>query len=359
MLLLGGWISFAAEPGLLYVLDVASGTGVDGRILAVDPVTGSVRSTFATGYSPNFGICGDRLYVTDGAIGQGVLSTYDLETRSLVHAIPVPDRIVTTAPPSTPGVGCSNDGRWVFVANMRRPSGVDEYTLTVISTKTGNAAPQPIPVAGCGVASFTAWPFGGWDVAVRCPATNALQLIALADDGAVARSQVVELGWAPRTAPDGSIVPKAQRLVTNMVVTPARASLTVMRRGGGIEEVAAGDLSLRPNVADSWERWIPPGAAIASAATNMIYIGYGTPQERFGDGGRVSHIAVLGAADLIETAHMATSLPFASLAGSSDGSRLYAVNYANRSITVIDAATMQEIKVIPNVGNRPALAIAR
>src|SRR6266404_5049773 len=56
------------QSGSLYVLDVATDKGVEGRILVVDPTAGSVTASLATGYSPNFGLCRNphHLYVVDG-----------------------------------------------------------------------------------------------------------------------------------------------------------------------------------------------------------------------------------------------------------------------------------------------------
>ena len=264
----GDWIK--PQSGWLYVLDSSGG-----NILIVDPAEGTVKNTLRTGYHPNFGIChnGSRLYVVDGAFHQGVLSVFDTETGIMLTQIPVPDRAVYKVWPTSPGVGCSNDGKWVFLHNMKtlRP-GLDEHTLSLVDTRTETLVSLPVSICNCGGMDFVRGPCGEWNILTRCSRT--LHLLALTDDGAITQVKDVPLRWANRYAPDGTWVNDGQRVATSAMVLPKQQSLGLIRGGGGVDLIGGADLNLHPAVADTFQRWFPPGSAAVSASADVAYVGY-------------------------------------------------------------------------------------
>jgi DNA-binding beta-propeller fold protein YncE len=348
----------APQKGWLYVLDVG---GVSGQVLLVDPASGTVKGTIQTNYHPNFGLCpdGSRLYISDGSQSSGFLSIFDVQTGQLLKRVPLDDRALYTVRPSFSGIGCSADGKRLFVQIMRTVSpGVDQYTLSVIDSSTGTLIDSvALPVRG--IAQIVSWPFGGWDTAVECSNTNSVRFISLDADGHVQRTQDVALTWAPKTAPDGSPVNKGQSITTSVVTDQKNRTMALFRAAGGIDQISADTMTVQAMVADSWQHFVLPGSAVLSPSGTDTYVGFKAYDQRTEPGGFRNSISVLRSADGVQTTSMDTTLPFASLAISGDGLVLYTANTAARSITVIDAISMQELKTIPDIGKVPALILVQ
>ncbi len=347
------WIKL--QSGWLYVLD---GSGTTGSVLIVDPTKGTVEDTLRTTYHPNFGICpgGSQLYVVDGTFHQGILSVFDTATGILLTQIPVPDRAVYKVWPTSPGVGCSSDGKWVFLHNMKtiRP-GLDEHTLSLVDAHTLTLVSPPVSLPNCPATDFVRGPFGEWNILTRCSRT--LHLLALNDEGGITQVKDVPLRWANRYAPDGTWVNDGQRVVTSALMLPNQQSLALIRGGGGIDRIGIADLALHPAVEDTFQRWFPPGSATVSSSADVAYVGYTAYAAIAYSGGLMNDILFLNTTTWVAIGSIHTSAPFSSLIVSSDGKMLYAVSPKNRSILEIDTATMREVKTIANVGREPSLAM--
>lgn len=250
--------------------------------------------------------------------------------------------------PAETGVGCSSDGKWLFIQTITTVSpGLDRHSLLVRSADTGIAVAAPISLPGCGVATFIPWRFGGWDIAVMCNVTNYAHFVSLSGTGDVAARKDVQLIWAPKTAPDGTFVANGQRKTTSMISDPANRKIVFVRAAGGLDQMSVDTLDIQSNVADDWQRDVPAGGVAISPGTGSIFVGSVQYSQKRQNEGLMNGISVLRAADMAAIATIRTALPFASLAISGDGRTLYTVNTLDQSITLIDTATMREIKTIP------------
>jgi YVTN family beta-propeller protein len=346
------------QAGWVYVLDV--GTAKGGQVLLVDPTSGRVKGTIQTGYHPNFGFCSDgaRLYISDGPQSAGNLSIYDTQTGRAVRRVLLTDRAVYTVRPTLPSVACSADGKWIFIQIMKTLSpGVDRHTLLVIDSATGETVAKPLPLPHCGIAQFIAWPFGGWDAAVRC--SNSVHLVKLNATGQLEKTGDVSLAWSPDTTPEGTAVSPALRITTATVTDVKNRTVAVIRGAGGIDWMRADTLALQPAVRDNWQRFFRVGGSVISPDSGFIYGGSVPIGNRTDAGGYMTSIVVLRAQDMAQTGEIDAMTPFASLAVSPDGLTLYTANTEARSITVIDTSTMRTVKTIPGIGEFPALILVQ
>jgi len=340
------------------VLDVGNAE-LGGKILLVDPVEGAVKGSIAVGYHPNYGICSSasRLYVEDGPQSSGFLSIFDTQTGKLIRKTLLADRASYTVLPANTGVGCSGDGKWLFVQIMKTSSpGVDEHWLSVIDAVTGQAVSSTVPLPGCGIARFVPWPFGNWDVAAECSRANTMSFARLGPGGEVTEARDVPLTWGPRVA-NGNVVNDGQRITTSAITDPGRGVVVMLRAAGGIDQMNPATLSIQTVVADSWQQFLPQSAAAISPNLGLIYVGFAPYGQGAQGGGTINGISVVRAADMVQQATITTTLPFASLAVSSDGRSLYAVDTHAKAITVIDTGSMKETKRISGIGSKPALMI--
>jgi hypothetical protein len=349
------------KSGWLYVLDIGmAGTG--GNIFLVDPSDGSIKGKLATGYHPNFGMCpnGLSLYVTDGSQAAGTLRIIDTQTGEVKTTVSIPDRATYTARPAEPGVGCSADGRWIYVQRMvtLRP-GTDEHTILIIDAASGQLLSQSVDLPGCGIASFVPWPFGTWDTAIRCSVANSLWLVSLADAAAQPKVGYVSLTWAPRVTASEKFVADGQRVSIAVLTDSTKNVAFVLRGGGGLDKLDPVTLSISPNIADDWQRWQPPGHVAISALAGLEYAGFVPYAQWTSVSGLTSSISVRRTDDWTEVLNIQTSRPFWTLALSNDGRVLYAVNTVTKSITAYQTSTMSETNVLSGLGSTPVLVMVQ
>jgi DNA-binding beta-propeller fold protein YncE len=347
------------QRGWLYVLDVGGTDG--GKVLLVDPSEGIIKGVLPTGYHPNFGMCpdGSHIYILDGSQSSGHLSIFETGTGKLLERVPVPNRVVYTVRPSGAGVGCSNDSRWLFVQTMiTLAPGVDRHSIVVIDTSTGRVSPRSKPIPDCGVAQFIPWPFETWDMAVACSFTNSIRLLSLGSQGEVRQTRDLALRWANSVEGDAIRAAKPQRITTSAVVDVENHSVAILRASGGLDLLDPDTLLLRPKVREKWQRWIP-GSGVTSPHSGVFYVGFAPYEQRTQPGGLLNWIEVMRMADWSEITSIRTTLPFWSIAISSDGKMLYAVNTDAQSITEMDTSVLKELKTIPRMGEEPSLVLVQ
>ncbi len=205
-----------ARAGWLYVLDVG---GTSGQVLLIDPDTGLVEGSIKTGYHPSIGVCGDgsQLYFVSGSQSAGTLSLIDGTTGNVAATSSIADRAVYTVQPSSPGIGCSSDGQWLFIQTMISSAPeADHHALLVVSRSTGKLTPQPVALPVCGIATFVNVPVGSWNTAVECSLSDTVRFVSLDGSGAVAAVRDVGLGLAPPVSPSGFRLPQALRLARRL-----------------------------------------------------------------------------------------------------------------------------------------------
>jgi hypothetical protein len=345
----------APQPGWLYVLDIG-GSSTNGAVFLVNPITDKITYELPFGYHPDFGLCanGSKLYVVSGSQSSGVLSVFATETGNLLTEIPIADRAVYTVQPSTPGITCSNDGRWVFLQQMITVNpGVDEHGLLIVDAQNNRLSPYTIQLpSGCGIAQVIPWPFGTWDIAVECSTTNSLRLIRMSATGNAESIKDIALNLAPQwTVHRTGFPPKTRRMTTSTVVDLADHLLAVFRGAGGVDQLDPETLTLQHKTADSWQQWIAPGC-VAISKDGMAFIGSVAYSYDLMD-----TISAVKTSDWTEVASIHTTLPFWTLRLNLDGQALYAVSPSTQSVTMIDARTLAEIKTIRGLGQQPSLIL--
>jgi YVTN family beta-propeller protein len=255
-------------------------------------------------------------------------------------------------------VACSADGKWIFIQIMKTLSrGVDRHTLLVIDSATGETVAEPLPLPPCGIAQFISWPFEGWDAAVEC--SNSVHLVQLGATGQLEKTADVPLTWSPNTTPDGTGVSPALRITTATVTDVKNRAIAVIRGAGGVDRMGADTLALQPALPDNWQRFFPVGGSVISPDSRFIYAGNVPISHRSDPGGYMTSIVVLKAEDMSQTGEINALTPFASIAVSPDGLTLYTANTEARSITVIDTSTRRSVKMIPSIGEVPALILVQ
>jgi hypothetical protein len=348
------------QTGWLYVLDAG---GTTGSVFVVDPNSGT-KSTLPAGYHPDFGLCGNgsKLYVVSGAQSSSTLSIYSTKTGSVLAKIALSHRAIYTVLPSMAGLACSSDSKWVVGQQMITVAPeLDQHALWVINTQTDQLSSQMIQLpAGCGIARLAPWPFGKWSLSAQCSTTNTLRLIALNSTGQAADITDITLNLAPQwTVHKPGLPAVVHRMTTSSLANRADGVVDILRGGGGVDQLNPSTLVLQPKVADSWEQWIPSGAAGISDS-GIAFIG-SVPYEEHMPNGRalLNTISRVRASDWTQLSSVQTSTPFSSLVLSANGQYLYTANPTLHSVSIFDAKTLTEVKTIHALGAQPSVIITQ
>jgi len=147
-----------------------------------------------------------------------------------------------------------------------------------------------------------------------------------------------------------------QRMTTATVVDLADHSIVAFRGGGGVEQLDPETLTLKPKVADSWQRWVPAGS-VAISKDARAFIGSVAYDKRAYD--LRDEISAVKTSDWTQVATMQTTLPFSTLKLTADGQTLYATSPNAQSVIMIDASTLGEVKTIRGLGEQPSLVLTQ
>ena len=231
---------------------------------------------------------------------------------------------VYTTRPSATGIGCSGDGKWIFIQTMKTlPSGIDQHALTVLNVDSGKAGAEEAPLPLCGIAHLIPLQVGDWQVAAECSLVNMVRFVSVTEAGLTKHTQDVSLTWSPTVSSAGMRVAVAQRITTSSLPDLSDGTLKFVRGSGGVDQVSPQTLVLQPIMADNWQRFSPPGGAVISAKSGLVFVGSMPYSEISAGSGLMNLVSVFRASDFNPVATIHTTVPFASLAISADGLSLY------------------------------------
>jgi DNA-binding beta-propeller fold protein YncE len=347
------------DSGWLYVLDTNDEKS-EGRILLLNPEDGSIQGAIATGYQPNFALSHDgrRLYVTAGVTGLGTLSAIDTSTGSAVNTVSVADHLLYAIYPSAPLLAVSSDDKHVFVETRRTVSpGVDEYSLSTFDVEKGRFMPQLVAIPGCGPARFIEPVASGWDIQVLCSHTNSVRFVKITSLGGIERSRDVALAWAPQKGPDGLMVPSSQRVAASAHASPDGKEVVAIMTDGRISTLSTDLFQTIDWVTTPSSRWIPQRPWPAAPDGTVVYVGVGQQSDRGVTAGQLPTVLVFRTPDWKETGKLQTSTRFRSLSLNKDGTELFALNPVDRTILVINAQSLKEVRKLSSIGQTPTLLL--
>lgn len=348
------------HAGWLYVLHPA-GLGPDSQIQLVDPEQAAIMGAIRVdAWDPDFAISrdGKYLYVVSYP---GRLYVLDTESAGVVQTVELPDRIRYTVFPGVPSLVLSQDGRWLYIHNMRviddRDNGGnawDEHTVATFDTIEGRLLPEQAEIPDCGSALMVPGK-GERQLAVVCRDSNDVRFLKLDPTGARASLIEAPVTSAPSTFPGGDLVPESLRGVAAGVFSSDGTTFGLMRGDGALWRVnpAAGIAKPTGQVTQS-DRYTPFRAWPLSPDGRKVYVG----QDLVADQGPgfPEEIRVFDTTSWDIIAQATIRLPFWSLAVSPDSRYLYAVSTGSQSVLVMEASTLKEIRTI-KVGKNPAIAL--
>lgn len=176
---------FGPKDGLLYVT-----TEIDQTVTLIDPKTWKIVGSIPTGQPQSHMLTlahnGLRGYTAN--VGPGTVSVLDLKARKTIAVIPISG--------VTQRIAISNDDRWVFTADQKKPQ------MAVIDTAT-NAVKTWVPLSGFGYGAALTKD-GRW-LLMPIPAKNLVDVVDLQTMKVV---HSVEVGASPQevlTRPGGSV----------------------------------------------------------------------------------------------------------------------------------------------------------
>ena len=337
--------------GWLYVLDARR------QVLLVDPESAGVKGRIAVGHTPQMALSpdGTRLYIASSQ-ELSVVDTSDGQPRESVE---LQHRWKYTTSPYPPSMVVSPDGRWLYVYKMYpgQGAGNDSYAVATFDNTTGRFLPQELQLSGCG-ASLLAPSLTG--LQISCMPANQIHFVQIGPTGTVVPT--IEAGLPERVAPVATLLelPNFGGVIWNVrdsLVSPdGHALITIMGDGRVLEvDINARKLS-RMLVSDRLlERWVPSQRSVCSPDGTKLYVAMGRQARR--STGMAEEILVIDTSTGHHLAKITTSIPFLSLAISSDGRHIYAPTWKEQSLLVINTFTYQETRILKIIGTLPVRVI--
>jgi DNA-binding beta-propeller fold protein YncE len=339
------------QHGWLYVIDTNK-SAATATIHLVDPTSGIIRGGIATGYLPLAVLSpdGSRLYVASIQGAQGSIIAVDTATGTVVATAVLPNLAMYIDWPTAPSLAVSTDGKKLFVERLRTPfPGNDIYSVSTIDTTTMKVLPDEIQIPNCGLAWILSGKQLGWDMAVFCGNGNYVKFTNVNSAGAEAASTTLR-------------IPDMENAVG---FSPAnkRIAFVGMKAAGQYPEIMRADgaaLSLQSPAATAWSSpaslglyWIPQSRWQSTDDGARVFVGMEPTSNVSAD--PVNLIGIIENGNLSAT--ISTTIPIWSLAKSPDSRFLYGLSPQTQSISVLDTQTLQQVKVIPSIGNTPTIAL--
>jgi DNA-binding beta-propeller fold protein YncE len=340
-------------PGWLYVLDPRSDpTGPASRVLLVDPEKSTIMGSIRAGYDPDFALSPDgaHLYIASGEREWGELAAVDTATGNIRH-IAFPDRVLYKPwyqglPPYS-GMAITADGRalWIPVPRVPSPDRI-ETRLSVFDTQSVRFLKTAVDPGHCDTGDFVASSAAD-HLDFLCGSSakpNSVRLVRLDAMRDEMFSVAVDL---PLSIGCG---------LAELLPLPGRNTMAIIRTDGAIYQMDTATWKSSPasltgacrdwNVADAeWPR---------SADGTRLYLGYGGVVPNGMSAAKA--LRLIDTARWVETKRIQTSVPFWSAVVSQDGKYVFAISPESHGIVILDAHSLQEIRVIA-IGNTPSLAI--
>ncbi|HBY92717.1 MAG TPA: hypothetical protein DEP84_01945 [Chloroflexi bacterium] len=330
----------------IYVLDPRDGDLVS-QVLVVDPARRRVVRTFRARYTPDlvFSPDGRRLYVADSYSTQvirgeqrDVLSVYDAVTGELLlDDRPVPDRLLYKVfPLGTRNLFLSPDGERLFVRKYGDPD-VHRLRLAVLDAETLEMRAE-YPACSDG----ELWSLPGRRLI--CVSRAVIQLIDPLT-GATTHQEFLPPGRivATAAAPAGDrlyvITNDVQVSVIDLTILPPRAiAQPVLLDAPPEAQVAPFQIALAPDGA-------------------RLYLGFWTGKQPDGNLAEADEVWAFDTRTWARLGTFTPPEPAFNLAVSADGHQLYTVNPFERTLSIFDTATFQEVGILRDLGETPALIV--
>ncbi len=338
------------HPGWLYVLDpeiIRYRPNNVSQVLLVDPTSGEIKGVIRAGLQPDFALSpdGSHLYILSG----GYLSAVDTQSGSVLGNWPVhdPAQIITGLP--SPGSLVAGTGnRYVFVLkvhNRQMAGGGATCAIGTFDVQQGAFLPDEARLPTCdGLWEIKALPAERKILAFISYSKDA-QIVQIGPGGAALSTSTLALGNPPAS---GVLLPDGHTLAflnTQRQIALADTEL------GRVTYPELGAVTIPPDT------MMRPQSLTVSASGGMLYVGYG-PASGVGFWSDLAHgVAAFNLGTGQQQASAATSDPFLHLTLSLHGKYLYAISPVWRSIVVLDASSLKELRTISNLGVTPASAL--
>ncbi|HEY2933569.1 MAG TPA: amine dehydrogenase large subunit [Acidobacteriota bacterium] len=356
LLLITAISALAAERDgheFLCVVDPVRGAS-DTRIILIDPEALRVIQTIRSGYDPQIAVSPDgrRLYLSDRRGTQELFTVIEFGTWNVLLSVESPQRIYHKVY-GRDALAVSPDGRHVYIHKMRIlpgqfdiPGGsvprTDEW-WDIFDTNSGVFLPRPPHVENCGIVRL--FPQAG-TLTMICP------------NRGEASPADVESGTVNQPFRD----PKGERLRLPSLAGSAAAAngslIYLVSRKGELFALNLRDRSIASAARlELPEKTIVANGLVAlSPAGDRLYVGVGQAaltDRRYGQG-----ILVFDTGSWKQTGKIEPARSVFSMAVAQDGRRLYTVDPATRTLTVYDVKTGEQVGLMKNLGDSPALLIS-
>ncbi len=333
----------------LYVLDTNDGLA-DSQVLLVDTSTGKVTKTYHAGYQPDMALSpdGTRLYLssirsTPDGLSQSLFETYDTNSGALISSVGNPDSFQSTIPIYGSHMAMSPSGKYIYILKMQNTKGLNQEFITAFDTERNRFLKDRVFLDfECNVVMLPNSENLTLDVA--CGNSSNLRELTLGDAEEPVRDVRARIKTPQPKEKWGAVFLQPGEQNVAFVSTSGsafaleRSSATVHRLG---------------STSDSGP-WIQRG--LLPENKSVVYFGAASVDRTYPN--KQDTIVAADPYSLIPKGKFSTTQPFFSIELSRDGSTLYAINPVEASITLIDAATLHEVRRLGPVGRTPAFAIA-
>ena len=361
--------------GKLYVLDAGNGRKKP-QVLVVDPSNGKVIRTYRAGYQPDMTLSpdGKLLYISNfenAASGlENFLDIYDTASGTLLNHINNPEALQHKLPVYGSSMVMSPSGKRIYIEKYHwvpgRPGPTGCYTsvfdtqslqfLAAISVSNCAHALLPgneeqtfylVSRAGAAIDTFTITGSTGI-------VNTAHQYTSISLPSSSTGAPAAQKNPAAITAPCDVGSHSTGKGIGPVFLRPQQKTVGLILEDGSRLSVDLSSATTTPMGQESGlGKWSGIQPIVESSGSSVYF---GTSQGTNSYFERYDRIVRIDPASMATTGTMTTSLPFFVVSRSHDESTLFTVNPERAKITVIDAASLREIRQL-SVGVQPIFAI--
>lgn len=362
--------------GKLYVLDAGNGRK-NPQVLVVDPSNGNVIRTYRAGYQPDMTLSpdGKLLYISssfeNAASGmENFLDIYDTASGELLNHISNPEALQHKIPVYGSSMVMSPDGKRIYIEKYHwvpgRPGPTGCYTsvfdtqshqfLVAISVSNCGHALLPgneeqtfhlVSTAGAAIDTFTI-------TRSQNSVNTAHQYTSISLPPSSTGARAAQKNPGTTTAPCDVGSRSTGKSIGAVFLRPQQTTMGLILEDGSRVSVDLSSATITPMGQESGlGKWSGIQPIVESSGSSVYF---GTSQGTNGYFERYDSIVRIDPATMATTGTMTTTLPFFVVSRSHDESTLFTVNPERAKITVIDAASMREIRQF-SAGVQPIFAI--
>jgi DNA-binding beta-propeller fold protein YncE len=342
----------APKPGWLFVLDSWIR---DPQILLLDRETGAIQGVIKTGYDPDMALSPDGMFLYLTSSDPALLSVLDTHSGNVIHEEPVSDlrRYVMFWDTA---MAVSRDGQWLYLHKMRPgPIGNDHHSISIFDTRLRQFLPEEAALPDCGGTRLLL-AYDERELFVLCRQSNDFRVLRFAPDGSTTSEKQILWPWTRPTRiyvgkkPDGSTPESLSAVGGGIQVIRADSTIVEMNPdNGAYTEISSFLPADRVVVGRNWA---------SSTSGARLYVGshlWAQP----GQEGVADQIHVIDTRTWSEIGSIRPSLGCWLLATDRHDKYVYcASGRGNGAVSIIDAVSLKEVKVLRQVGVNPAFIIA-